>query len=228
MNFQLKCERILFITPSIQQLLSNENLKHFCVSEIRETRPFLKSCYISFQNLKIEILEVSDLALAENFVFYEKAKILKSPEWVAIGLCTNNLDYFIEMARRSSIEIDEFFSSGSSNEIYKYKHKSALLRLKWFDRLIYVTEYDPSFYAFRENGIVKDFDKMNRFSVPFNNDLNSLYDIPNFLTIEGGYPKIQVVDNFIKNSNSINALQIHQPHDEKNSILDFEWLKLVF
>lgn len=227
MNFELKCERLLFITPSIHQLLDNENLKPFCVSEIRETRPFLKSCYISLQNLKIEILEVSDLSLAKDFVFYDQAKILKKPEWVAIGLRTNNLDLFVKMVRRSSIEIDEFISGGRSDKTNKHKHKSVLLKLKWFERCIYVTEYDQDFYAFRENGIIKDHDKMNRFFVPFNDNLNSLFDTPKFLKLNGEYPEIQIEDNFSSNTISKNTHIIRQPHDKKNCIFDFEWLKLI-
>ena len=186
------CERLVFLAPSIEKLISSPILKKFCISPIRSTQPYLKCCYISFQNFLIELLEVTDISFANQFVFFEEAKNLSKPKWVGIGLTTPNLDMSLEVFKKSDVHALEYFTSTSS--LYKngYKHKSALLNIKWFEKLVYVSDYDPQFFKERESEITTDLAKKNIFSVVAPKAVEPFLQAPSFLQLIDSIPQIEV------------------------------------
>lgn len=188
----ISCERLIFLAPSIEALVSSSFIQNFCVSPIRSTQPYLKCCYISFQNFLIEIIEVTDITQANQFAFFEDAQNLTCPKWVGIGLRTNNLDLALERLKKNEINALEHFTSNNSRYNKGYKHRSASLSLQWFEKLVYVSEYDAQFFKERESGISTNIDKKQMFSVLAPEVLEPFYNAPTFLQLNGSLPQIEV------------------------------------
>lgn len=208
----MQLERLVFLTPSIKELLSSPIIQSFCVSPIRSTQPYLKCCYISFQNFLIELLEVTDINQANQFAFYEEAKNLLHTKWVGTGLHTHNLDLSIETLKQKEIFVEEYFTSTTS--LYKkgYKHKSALLNLQWYKKFVYISEYDPQFFNERESEITTDICKKQKLSILNPEALDPYNQPPAFLQHKDSVPCIEVVSN----------------SDTTQKFINCEWLILKF
>ncbi len=83
---RLICERLVFLTPSIDALIRSPSVQQFCISSICATRSYLKCCYISLHNFLFEILEVTNIDEASEFAFFKEAQNLSCTKWIATGL----------------------------------------------------------------------------------------------------------------------------------------------
>lgn len=209
----ISCERLVFLTPSINDLLSHDAIQYLCVSEVRSIRSFLKCCYICLQNLLLEILEVTNLSEAENFAFFHQAQSLSQTQFVATGLRTDNLDLALESLKHNGIYVSEIYANNNSSYPKGYKHKSADLNLKWFNRTVYLTEYDNLFFEERKSAMIRDLRKQQTFSV-----------IHSTLLFHNNLPP-----SFIKLINSklhLNVQKSSNPSLEGMESLNLDWLTL--
>ncbi|MBS0621591.1 MAG: hypothetical protein JSR80_01355, partial [Verrucomicrobia bacterium] len=173
-------------------LCPSPQLAQFCISPVCTTSPYLRCCYISLGELLIELLEVTDFSLAQNFVFLNEAQKLLHSTWVAIGLKTDNLDFAITDFQNSGISCKERIISKDLRYANGYKHRSALLDLYWFDKMVYVSEYDSQFFAARARGITTDVQKKNAVKVEsLKRMLSGRVQPPGFLSSKNGVPQIQ-------------------------------------
>src|ERR1043165_2823183 len=117
----LICERLVFLSSSIEKLLSSPEIQHLCISRICQTRSYLKCCYISLQNFLIEILEVTDISKTDEFVFCEEIQHLSGTSLVAIGLRSNNLDLATKTFQDYGIDVLEYHISPSNTYPKGYK-----------------------------------------------------------------------------------------------------------
>lgn len=177
----------------IEALISSSEVQQFCISRICVTRPYLKCCYISFQNFLIEILEVTDISQANEFAFFDDAQNLSTTKWVAIGLRADNLDSALQNFQNNGIIPLEQYTSINTRYAKGYKHRSASLNLHWFNKIVYVSEYDSLFFQERENGITHDVSKKLLFSVE-NPELfiKPFLQPPAFLQFNGLTPELRV------------------------------------
>jgi hypothetical protein len=94
----------------------------------------------------------------------------------------------------------EQYTSTNARYAKGYKHRSVSLNLRWFNKMVYVSEYDPQFYKEREEDITQDISKKVLFSVeqpqlacgPF-------LQPPAFLQVNGIIPELQVQLNSATN-----------------------------
>lgn len=209
-------ERLVFLTPSISHLLLHKHIEYLCVSKVRSVRTYVDCCYISMENLLIEILEVTNLSQAQNFAFYNQAKNLSKTEIVAFGLKTNDLVSAQEALNKSGVNTTEFYTSVGSNYPKGYKHKSAEIDLQWFGKQLYITEYDNLFLEERKLAITRELEKLKTFSVAesallFQNQLP-----PHFIDIKDSVPSLHVrLSTTHKNLWGLESLR-------------FDWLSLQF
>ncbi len=217
---KLICERLVFLTPSIENLLLDPKIQCLCVSPICITRPYLKCCYISFKNFLLEILEVIDIDLAMGFAFFEEAKNLSKTLWVGTGLCSEDLDASLNYLNRCGVKSNENYISYNSSYSKGYKHRSTSLDLRWHNRVVYVSEYDPQFYQEREAGISIDIEKKLAFMVPNTEVIEPHIIAPNFLTIKNSLPEIQIVSD----ANAFCIKKIANCSTQNH--LQFDWIAL--
>lgn len=198
------CERLVFLSPSIEGLISSIDTQRFCVSRICAVRSHLKCCYISFENFLIEILEVTDVAKAKGFAFFNQACNLSSTTWVGIGLRTDDLDFSLKIFQEMEITASEYYTSTSTYYPKGYKHRSALLSLRWYGKTVYLTEYDPSFFKERETDITQDTNKKSFFSIEYPElAVQSSFTPPFFLKVNQNIPEIHLLINPTTNSSPL-------------------------
>lgn len=129
----IACERLIFLTPSIEKIIASNILQQLCFSRISQTRSYLKCCYTSLNN-------------------------------------------FLK---------DTNYSKG-------YRHRTACLDVKWFGKMVYISEYDNDFFEMRKNDITTDIEKMHRFSIKQTHlDLNHFCP-PDFISFNNGIPELKV------------------------------------
>ncbi len=161
----MEIERLVFVCPDLEEACSHPCWKRFCISPIRQTRSFIKSCYVLFKNVMLELLQVVELENADNFVFFKEWKQSHQPTWVGIGCMVDNLEIALQECKKYNIySIENFIKSDIS---YKkgFKHKSSLLSKKWCGKHVYFTEYDGLFLEQRLKSICKETTKKDAYNV---------------------------------------------------------------
>lgn len=206
----LTCERLVFLTPSIE--ISVDKCFSLCVGPISKTRPYLRSCYISFENLLLEILEVTDLSIAQNFAFYQEALRLDRTTLMAIGFRVENLDAAIEECNKAGFPSGIFYINENPHYSKGFKHRSrGLLNLNWFGKMIYLSEYDSKFYQERESWMTTDKKKKDGLKVT-----NNLFSAAS----------LRSPPSFLRMTNEIPELFLHTNKTDVSTRLDLEWIKL--
>lgn len=188
----ITCERLIFLTPSIEKILVSSSVQQLCASRISQTRSYLRCCYISLKNFLIEFLEITDIKQAEKLVLFDKNLDLTRTQCVAVGLQTNNLHGVLDKLAAQGIGCSEMLTSKDPNYQKGYRHSSACLDARWFDKKVYVSEYDDQFFNFRRGNIVTDTQKMLQFSVVHPElDLEDFCP-PKFIIFRDGKPELAV------------------------------------
>lgn len=233
-------ERLVFLTPSIEELLKDPRISMFCISPIRKISPYLKCCYISLNNLLLEILEVVDIDLAGQFVFVDLARSLSKTEWVATGLQAKNLTVALDWFNSIGIDTLEHFVSKNSSYSKGFKHRSASLALKWLDRMVYVSEYDQRFFLEREQGIAKDIKKKQSIFVPESDISDSFQSTPRFINQIDSVLEIQVkyrsqimfqgnhACNYKNYSDTSEVGEFYRFNESNTKIVDLNWIRFKF
>jgi hypothetical protein len=151
-NF-LEVERLVYVCPNIENELTKSCWSDFCISPIKQTRPWMKCCYISLKNLLIELIEITDVDLAKDFVFLDEWRSAKIPSLVATGLKTNNLEICIKKFLIDDVKIINRYEHQDIMYPSGYKHRSIMIENRWSDKAIYITEYDLEFWKYRKSNI---------------------------------------------------------------------------
>jgi GNAT superfamily N-acetyltransferase len=173
----IEIERLIFVCPDLEEACSDSNWKKFCISPIRQTRPFMKSRYVLFKNIMLELLQVIEDQDCEDFVFFEEWKQSHQPTWISTGCKVNNLEDALRECKKFNIDLIENFIR--TDEEYKkgFKYRSCLLSKKWCEKHVYLTEYDDLFLDHRLKQICKEPLKKDSFDVKIPN--LSLEDLAN-------------------------------------------------
>lgn len=155
-------------------------------------------------------LEITDISKASGFAFLDLAQNLSKTKWVAIGLRTDNLDSAVKILQKNGVNTTEYYTSLSTRYPKGYKHKSAALNLCWFDKAIYVSEYDPLFFEERELGTTQNLSKKLLFSIEQSQlAIERCPQIPPpFLQIKNEIPEIRVQLNTKEKFPFIESLQL--------------------
>lgn len=161
----MEIERLVFVCPDLEEACSHPCWKKFCISPIRQTRPFIKSCYILFKNIMLELLQVVEHKDAENFVFFEAWKQSRQPTWVSTGCIVNNLELALDECKKHSIDSIEDFVRADIDYEKGFKHRSSLLSKKWCGKHVYLTEYDSLFLDQRLKSICGEPMKKSAYTV---------------------------------------------------------------
>jgi hypothetical protein len=188
----ITCERLIFLTPSIEKTVASNAIQQLCFSRISRTRSYLKCCYISLNNFLIELLEITDPQKAHQLAFFNPVHNHSITHCAAIGLRTDHLEKTLEHLANHNIHATELYASKDPKYSKGYKHRTACLDMQWFGRMVYLSEYDKDFFEIRKNDIVTDVEKMHRFSVqqtPLN--LKSFCP-PDFISFNNKIPKLKV------------------------------------
>ncbi len=139
-------ERLVLVCRDLETTFADEKWAHFCLSPVRQTRPFLKSRYLVFKNLMLEFLEVTDEVQGEAaFVFFEDWKIATYPTWVGIGIAVDNMERTLHACKKRGVNSLESFCQKDALFNKKFRHHSELLDIKIQNRTVYLTEYDQDF-----------------------------------------------------------------------------------
>lgn len=204
----MEVERLVFVCPDLEETFENPQWERFCISPIRQTRPFLRSRYVIFKNVMLELLQVTNHQDATNFVFFEQWKRANHPAWVGTGCRVDNLEsMLIEYKKHRVYPVEEFVRIDCE---YKkgFRHRSCLLSKEWCGKAVYLTEYDAHFFHQRHESICKDTFKQNTYQVQI--------------------PIVSLTDHTTKKESEIDAecvtLNIFNNLDEEECLCDFGWI----
>lgn len=161
----MEIERLVFVCPDLEEACSHPSWNKFCVGPIRQIRPFLKSRYVLFKNIMLELLQVVEHEKAENFVFFEEWKQSNQPTWVSKGCIVNNLKLTLDECTKYGIDSIEDFVRTDIHYPKGFKHHSSLLSKKWCGKSVYLTEYDDIFLTQRLRDICSEPRKKNAYGV---------------------------------------------------------------
>lgn len=188
----ITCERLMFLTPSIEKTIASNAVQQLCFSRISQTRSYLKCCYISLNNFLIELLEITDPQKAPQLVFFNPVHDHSVTHCAAIGLRTNDLEEALEHLSNQNIHATELYTSKALKHSKGYRHRTACLDVEWFGKSVYLSEYDNDFFEMRRSDIVTNVEKMHRFSIK-QTDLNlSSLSPPDFISFNDGIPELKV------------------------------------
>lgn len=195
-------ERFIFVCPDLQKAFFHTAWNNFCLSPIRQIRPFLCVRYVSFQNILLEVLQVSNEHDAGGFVFFNEWKKASKPLWVAVGYKTENMSAAIDECITRGINGTETITRNDKMYSKGFRHQSVLLDYSYLRRKAYLTEYDPLFFEGRHNVITPSPDLKAKYYV---NSIECDED-----------PSI----------NESAKIYLNTKQDHNSQILDLDWLKL--
>ncbi len=208
----IEIERLIFVCPDLEEACNHPNWKRFCISPVRQTRPFMKSRYILFKNIMLELLQVIDNQDCKDFVFFEEWKQSRQPTWISTGCKVSNLEDALYECKKFNIDLIENFIRKDADYKKGFKYRSCLLSKKWCDKHAYLTEYDSLFLEHRLKQICYEPLKRDNFELKIPDfSLADLVNQKNYNIEDQGRVKLEALQN---------------ASDEKVASYDFGWMSL--
>jgi GNAT superfamily N-acetyltransferase len=172
----------------------------------------MKSRYVLFKNVMLELLQVIENQDCEDFVFFEEWKQSHQPTWISTGCKVNNLEDALCECEKFNINLIENFVRTDTEYKKGFKYRSCLLSKKWCEKYVYLTEYDDLFLDHRSKQICTE---------PFKKDIFNA-KIPDFSLEDLANQK----SHSIEEQGCVRLNIFKNTHDGKIASLNFGWMVL--